>query len=1006
MKKTLRSKIICRSTLSLVLFVSGCGGTAEIFVDASKGTDSNPGTRSRPLASLTAARDLIRQTKSQGSLPQGGLTVTVRPGVYAPLNLEEQDSGTQDAPVVYRGSGKNKPVISGGQDVTSHIGGVTDSSVLERLNPDIRDKIRCIDLKAAGITDYGSLKPYVAGRQWDEAGFSSAPMELFINGRPQTLARWPDKGYVTIEGLPFPPATLVAHGSRNPFIYYGGDRPSQWVNTGDIWIHGFLTWDFDDRSARIKTITPEKRMIELFPEVTATVKQRDYTLKLGLNKGQAYYYYNVLEELDQPGEYWVDRDAGRLYFYPPEDKILENAVVSLSEKPVVEMDQVSHLRLEGFEISDGRSHGVEIRGGENALIAGCTIRNVGSNGVMIQGGRGHGVDSCDIFDCGDGGIQMDGGDRKTLAPGGHYAVNNDIYRLGRRKECYRPGVNIYGVGQRAANNRIHDLPHCGILFHGNDHIIEHNEIYRVALNSADVGAIYFPGSFTGRGSILRENFIHHVGQPGYLCMGIYMDDLSGGVLIEGNIFYKVKRAVNIHGGRDIRVINNYFIDCDPGICVGMWGNGVFPEGWLDWILKGPYKELVAMDYLNPPYSERYPELTRLSQYFKPGTMDYMPPENLVARGNIFWKGVPFRFEGANQPAVMMEMTDNLMDENPGFLDEKKMDFRLGQNSPAFKLPGFKAVDPAKIGLHTGPFRRETPPRTILHYTMEVVAPQSEVVSDHAQSGDIPEHAPPPKVAQGEAFPVKITVSNESASPAVIQPVVTFVPFESGKPADAPPLKIKAGSIPVIEAALNPIEPGNKKIYVYDKSYPYPIVRSKVAVTPVWRVAPGADDVRSPESVKKFSTEVGIDLGNIRLHREHERLVVTAEIKESKPFRSQKFWEGSVLELYFSAPGQKKIQQLVFLPGAGKTPVKLMRFEGGAEIRGAAPVDWTFKQNKDSYLMTASVSLKELGLDIAKGFLMEAIVSARLAPGDKHQRASLFGSSSAYLDNSHFAVIKP
>ncbi|MDX2225890.1 MAG: right-handed parallel beta-helix repeat-containing protein [Verrucomicrobiae bacterium] len=982
--------------LLVLMTLAGCGNK-NLHVDQARGKDSHPGTRSRPFATIERAQQALRELKNRGMWPKEGVTVEVAPGIYGPLRFETEDSGSKGAPAIYKATGRQRPVISGGKNVTHQIGDTADPAILARLNPEIRDKVRCIDLKAAGITDFGRLKPYVEGRQWDEAGYTTAPMELFINGRAQTLARWPDQGYVTVAGLPVPPQTRAAHGSRDPFIYYEGDRPARWVNTGDIWVHGFLTWDFDDRSARIKTITPEKRMIEFY-SVAATV------LDLGINKGQAYFYYNILEELDSPGEYWIDREAGRLYFYPPEGQPVHAATVSLSEKAVVECDTASHLRLEGFEISEGRSHGVEIGGGENVVIAGCTIRNVGSNGVMIRGGRGHGVDSCDIDHCGDGGIEMDGGDRKTLTPGGHFAVNNDIHHLGRRKECYRPGVNLYGVGNRAAHNRIHDLPHCGILFHGNDHVIEHNEIYRVALNSADVGAIYFPGSFAGRGSILRGNFIHHVGQPGYLCMGIYMDDLSGGVLIEGNIFYKVKRAVNIHGGRDIRVLNNYFIDCDPGICVGMWGNGILPEGWIDWVLKGPHRELVEMDYLNPPYSKRYPELSRLSPYFRPGTMDYIPPENLVARGNVFWKGVPFRFEGQNQPKVMMEMSDNLMDEDPLFLNEKKMDFVLRKNSPALRLPGFRAVNPVKIGLQTGPFRKAVPPRTLVDYTLDVIGPPTQVASGHTKTEDIPEHAPPPKVTQGDAFPVKITVANQGTEAAIIQPTLRFVPVEAGKPAAAPPLKIKAGSSPLIETVLTLNRTGVKRIYVYDKSEPYPAVRSKVEVGPVWIVSRSAED-RHPESVKTILSVEGTDLGNIRLDGDNSTLIVTAEIREKKPVRTEKFWEGSVLELYLSAPGDNKIQQLVFLPASGKAPARMLRYEGGVEIKGTNPVVWTFKQNRDSYFITATVPLKELGLEPGAGILMEAVVSARVLPGDKHQRTSLFGSQSAYLDNSRFARVK-
>ena len=184
---------------------------------------------------------------------------------------------------------------------------------------------------------------------------------------------------------------------------------------------------------------------------------------------------------------------------------------------------------------------------------------------MIEGGTGHGVVSCDIFDTGDGGVSLNGGDRQTLRPGGHFVENCHFARQGRWSKCYVPAVLMNGVGQRAAHNLIHDHPHCAILFNGNDHLIEFNEIHHIALETGDVGAIYTGRDYTYRGNRIRYNFIHDTGGVGMGSMGIYMDDCVSGTEIFGNVFYKVQRAAFLGGGRDHQVINNIFVDCNYAV---------------------------------------------------------------------------------------------------------------------------------------------------------------------------------------------------------------------------------------------------------------------------------------------------------------------------------------------------------------------------------------------------------------------------------------------------------
>ena len=181
----------------------------------------------------------------------------------------------------------------------------------------------------------------------------------------------------------------------------------------------------------------------------------------------------------------------------------------------------------------------------------CTLRNLGSWGVIIEGGSKNGVVGCDIYQVGDGGIGLNGYSiyqlgnsgmgRKTLTPAGHFADNNHIHDFSRWNHMYQPAISIGGVGNRATHNLIHNAPHMAIEFSGNDHLIEFNEIHDVCRESIDAGAIYAGGDWTMRGTLIRNNYLHHIiGFEGRGCVGIYLDDLFCGTTIFGNVFYQVK----------------------------------------------------------------------------------------------------------------------------------------------------------------------------------------------------------------------------------------------------------------------------------------------------------------------------------------------------------------------------------------------------------------------------------------------------------------------------------
>lgn len=152
--------------LLILLCLSQCAVAAEFYV-STIGKDSDPGTLSKPFATLGRARDAIRAMRKTG-----GVTVWVRAGVYpisSTLELTAADSGSKGSSVVYRACEGEEVQLIGGREIAG-FRPVTDPATLQRLDPVARGKVLQVDLKAQGLTDYGQMRPRGFGRPMDPAG--------------------------------------------------------------------------------------------------------------------------------------------------------------------------------------------------------------------------------------------------------------------------------------------------------------------------------------------------------------------------------------------------------------------------------------------------------------------------------------------------------------------------------------------------------------------------------------------------------------------------------------------------------------------------------------------------------------------------------------------------------------------------------------------------------------------------------------------------------------------
>jgi hypothetical protein len=108
-----------------------------------------------------------------------------------PLDLNPQDSGTEEAPIVYRARQSQEVRLVEGRVISSWKT-VTDAGVLARIDEQARGNVLQADLRAQGVDNFGEMR---AGDTW---GCSSPGLELFFQDEPMTLARWPNQGFERI----------------------------------------------------------------------------------------------------------------------------------------------------------------------------------------------------------------------------------------------------------------------------------------------------------------------------------------------------------------------------------------------------------------------------------------------------------------------------------------------------------------------------------------------------------------------------------------------------------------------------------------------------------------------------------------------------------------------------------------------------------------------------------------------------------------------------------------
>lgn len=621
-----------------------------IFVSVDGSDETGDGSKENPYGTLQKAQEVVRalSEKERGK----GVTVNVREGTYTisdPLDFDGMDNGSKEHPVVWQAYKDEKVLLSGKTTLNNDDFVLAteseDAEVYKLLQDSVKGKVYVYDLDL--LLDEDDEIPTLPTSYANK----SEPIEnIFLDGESAKLARWPDAEYtgnVKVENAQIyasptsdilAPKEMVGKSPKAGIMTYRDERIDKWALEDDPYLMGYFRVSYFEEPTKA-VIKPETNTLQTGNVLMFGIA--DYVVEGMYASDTLFYGYNLVCELDNESEYYIDRRERKLYIYDEDNDLSDRTVeYGVSKAAIIQMGNAGNITISGFKVEAATASGINVKKCDNILVEDCTVYECGNAGIIVAGNNNT-VRGCNVYGVGGGGISITGGDNKTLERGNNLVEHCTVTNVGT-KESTSNGISVTGVGNTARGNLVYDTKHTGIEFGGCYHVIENNELYGVCQDTSDSGAIYCGGSWMYRGNTIRYNYVHDCITESVVLdiYGIYLDDSISDIECYGNVVVNIS-GVGFHvaNGRDHDVKNNLVINCDEAWALSDRAPRIDKKGEdtnvsaARWLRAGDYKT-------GKLWLEAFPELEGVyvvsdveSEEFKNPKNLYMP-DGTVIKDNV------------------------------------------------------------------------------------------------------------------------------------------------------------------------------------------------------------------------------------------------------------------------------------------------------------------------------------------------------------------------------------
>ncbi len=705
----------------LVLFVvlSFSADAAELYV-STKGKDTNSGSKYKPFASVIAARNAIRVMKEDGL--DEDVTVWIKGGTYAldrTIIFGLKDSAPKGHAITYAAYRGGEPIFTSGKKITGW-------RKLNKLHAALPDAAQG-NVWVADVPGNWHFRTLYDG----EKMLPRARCDGFLPTDKMTIRdlRWTD-----LDTIRFPKGALKNWSNLEDVEIF--------IRPNHVWIVNYLTLaSVNEKTGVAKTTVPATYNMHQIGHGT---------------KAPSSWVENVLEALDEPGEWVLNTQQGKLYLWPTKGSPGKNItaprlreLVKVEGKNVYAVDgdiPVTGINFRGltFTCGDrdvwtnedkGLQHDWEMwdkdnalmrfRGAQDCSVGNCEFRNSGGTGIRLDRyAKNIRIVGNNIHDIGGTGVLLAGYGPGIKDVNKYNLVQNNNIETCSQLYWHNPGVFVWQSGEnKILNNRIHNLPYDAVVLSGvrprffnitdpvkwvkkdliPKDVREHMQVIRWDECGSPQSAKEARQYAHARNNLVQDNEINDIMQTLGDGNAIYFSCAAEGNIVRRNLVYnnpRAKQQIRFDDDQEESTVDDNIV-IGNGIALKHNNyilNNVIIDGEIVFKKETEPGSKVERNivYRRKDDAVFYGKSGSSNDVYRKGNADY----NIFyclneEKGRAFLKEVRDEY-GAEKHGIFAD---------PMFVDLDNYDVRLKPGSPALKL-GVKSIDIDKIGLLDDPaFKR-------------------------------------------------------------------------------------------------------------------------------------------------------------------------------------------------------------------------------------------------------------------------------------------------------------